>query len=473
MQPAESESLPGPGAIIAGKYRVIRVIGRGGMGVVYEAEHQRLGQRFAIKMLNAETRRVPELAARFEREARAAAKLKGPNVVRVSDVESDAFGSPFMVMELLEGCNLDDLLESRGRLQVAEAVDYILQACSAMVEAHAARIIHRDLKPGNLFLAQANGTQVLKVLDFGISKLEGDAAVTLTSSALGTPVYMSPEQIRSARRVDERSDIWSLGVILYEMVTGTRPFNGENPTAVIASITADPPIPASLVNPALPAGFSDAIMRALDKAPANRYQSVQEFAAALAPFADSTGFRPMPSARRLPLGLRSSLDIATAPTEQRLPGMTQSSVPTVTLEQNAGPKPRSSIKRFVGLGVLCFGGVMVAVSMLGRETTTPVVASSKAATLEAPRVASSSVAVAGASAGALRASASAPVPSANKAALDQQRLDAGEPADRPVAPSTKRTLQREAQKARPKPAETASDSVPARPTAPAQNPIHL
>ncbi|MBK7586225.1 MAG: protein kinase [Myxococcales bacterium] len=294
-------STPLDGELLAGKYEILRRVGEGGMGVVYEAMHRRLGERVAIKLLREQDRQSKEIVMRFEREARMAAKLRSVNVARIFDVDSLPDGTPFIVMEFLEGRDLDSELTERRSLPVTEAVGYLLQACSAVQEAHARGIVHRDLKPHNLFLCGDGPNRTLKLLDFGISKLsDGDSSVTATHSALGTPLYMSPEQIRSAKRADARSDIWSLGVILYELLTGTTPFHGENPTAVVAAITADP-VPSPRVHRSdLPDALVAVIMRALEKAPERRFQTVEELARTLAPFGVSGTWVPEPLATSNP-----------------------------------------------------------------------------------------------------------------------------------------------------------------------------
>ncbi len=289
--------LPQPGDLVAAKYRILRIVGEGGMGVVFEALHERLNQRFALKVLRCEEgEKAPEFFGRFEREARAAAKLKGKNVARVSDVDTLDDGTPFLVMEFLEGTDLDTELERRGRLPIGEAVDYVVQACSGVAEAHSRGIVHRDLKPHNLFLTQEDDRVVVKLLDFGISKVqdENETSVTLTRSTLGTPLYMSPEQIRATQNADARSDVWSLGVILYELLTGTTPFDGENPAAVIAAITADEVPPPSLHRPELPESLTATVMKALRKRPDERYQSAKALAEALTPFSERASWVPPP-----------------------------------------------------------------------------------------------------------------------------------------------------------------------------------
>ncbi|MFS8068038.1 MAG: serine/threonine-protein kinase, partial [Byssovorax sp.] len=209
------------GELIAGKYRVDRVLGAGGMGTVFAATHVVLGQRVAIKRMHPERIGRHNAGPRFLREARAAARLRSQHVARVIDVGVLEDGAPFIVMEHLDGEDLAALVDRRGALPVAEAVEYVLQAAEAIAEAHAAGIVHRDLKPENLFLSfDLAGAPCIKVLDFGISKLLGDElALTRAAVAVGTPLYMSPEQMVSSRDVDSRTDLWSLGVVLYELVT--------------------------------------------------------------------------------------------------------------------------------------------------------------------------------------------------------------------------------------------------------------
>ena len=283
---APLDGLPALGAVICGKYEVVRVLGRGGMGVVVQARHLRMEKDVALKILLPALREQPEVVARFEREGRAAAQLQDVHVARVLDVDTLEDGLPFIVMELLRGEDLADILQKRGPLPARDAVGYLLEACSAMAEAHRVGIVHRDLKPNNLFVDRQGERPVLKVLDFGISKVTGDvsSSMTATSTAFGTPLYMSPEQVRSAKNVDGRADIWSLGVVLYELLTGTSPFFAESPTAILAAIIADAPVPVAERAPDLPAPLAAAVMRALEKDPAARFSDVEGFAAALAPF---------------------------------------------------------------------------------------------------------------------------------------------------------------------------------------------
>lgn len=277
-------TAPTLGTVLGGKYRIERVIGEGGMGAVYEAVHTRLGQRVAIKMLLPELVAVPELVGRFEREAKAAARLRHRNSARVIDVDVTEAGVPYMVMELLVGHDLEAEL-AKGLLPIGEAVHYVMQACAAMSEAHQLGIVHRDLKPSNLFLsAEADGHVVVKVLDFGISKVQSDdVRVTATQTQMGTPLYMSPEQVRSAKNVDHRTDIWSLGVILYELVTGAPPYQGSA-AGIGAAIVSDAPPPIAARRPDAPLGLIAVINRAMSKQPEDRFQTTQDLAQALAPY---------------------------------------------------------------------------------------------------------------------------------------------------------------------------------------------
>jgi serine/threonine-protein kinase len=298
-------------APFAGKYVVERVLGEGGMGVVFAARHVRLGQRVAIKVLGSGLRGHPELVQRFEREARAAGSLTSAHAVRVFDIDVTEDGTPFIVMELLAGRDLAKIVDVDGPQPVVRAVRWLIEACDAIAEAHELGIVHRDIKPSNLFLTDDGGRSIVKVLDFGIAKRvsRNEAAITQALAPLGTPHYMSPEQVRCAKDVDARTDVWSLGVTLYEMVCGRPPFAHESSSACIAAIAADPVPDPRTFRPELGADIAAVIMKALEKNADKRYQSVAELVAALAPFAeneDGAVSRPAPSA---PAPSRSSIPI--------------------------------------------------------------------------------------------------------------------------------------------------------------------
>ncbi|MEM9494056.1 MAG: serine/threonine-protein kinase, partial [Myxococcota bacterium] len=250
------------GAVIAEKYRVERLIAEGGMGVVVAARHLQLDETVALKLMA--VRGDGAVAGRrFTLEARALAKLRSEHVARINDSGVTADGTPYIVMEYLEGIDLARLLAEHGPLPVSDAVDYLLQACLAMAEAHSLHIVHRDLKPANLFLTRRiDGSPLLKVLDFGISKVDAagqDPVITQEASGetLGSPGYMSPEQLRAVSDVDQRTDIWSLGAILFELLTGMRPFMAEQMPEIYAKILYESPLPlrerAPWVSPGLEA----------------------------------------------------------------------------------------------------------------------------------------------------------------------------------------------------------------------------
>jgi serine/threonine-protein kinase len=284
------------GQVLAGKYRIERVLGQGGMGVVVAATHLQLEERVAIKFLLPSAMENQETVARFAREARAAVKIKSEHVARVTDVGTLETGCPYMVMEYLHGSDLGGLVHDRGPLPIEEAVDYLLQAAEAIAEAHSLGIIHRDLKPANLFHTQrADGSACIKVLDFGISKVTGlsgsgsDLGMTRTTTVMGSPLYMSPEQMASSRDVDVRTDIWALGVILYELLTGQVPFVADTMPQLCAMILQQPPPPLRNTRPDAPEALQNVLTRALEKDPKRRYLNMAEFAAALLPFATRSG----------------------------------------------------------------------------------------------------------------------------------------------------------------------------------------
>ena len=279
------------GQLLAGKYRVERVLGQGGMGVVVAAHHVVLDQKVAIKFLLPEALRSAEAVARFEREARAAVRIQSEHVARVTDVGRLDTGAPYMVMELLRGRDLGDLLQQNGPLPLEDVADYVLQAGEAIAEAHGLGIVHRDLKPPNLFLTQrADGSPCVKVLDFGISKVTGlssssDQGLTSTTAVMGSPLYMSPEQLMSARDVDMTTDIWALGVICYELLTGKAPFLAETLPQLCMAISTLAPTPLRNYRPDLPIAVEALLLRCLEKDRGKRFATVSQFANELVKFA--------------------------------------------------------------------------------------------------------------------------------------------------------------------------------------------
>jgi hypothetical protein len=279
------------GDILAGKYRVERVLGVGGMGVVVAAHHLQLDEKVALKFLLPEALDNPEAVARFAREARAAVKIKSEHVARVTDVGTLANGAPYMVMEHLEGGDLGAWLEQRGALPIEQAVEFVLQACVAVADAHALGIVHRDLKPANLFcIRRSDGQLSIKVLDFGISKMtdltgSGQGSMTRTSALMGSPLYMSPEQMRSSKDVDAKTDIWALGVILFELMTGRAAFLAESVTELVIKVVNEPAPAIRGFRPDAPVGLEAVILKCLEKDRRQRFANVAELALALLPFA--------------------------------------------------------------------------------------------------------------------------------------------------------------------------------------------
>jgi serine/threonine-protein kinase len=289
LGPVDSKSPTAvvPVATVAGKYRLTRLLGRGGMGSVWEGIHATLGTRVAVKFIDAEHAESEEARRRFENEARAAATLRSKHVVEVYDHGLMDDGRPFIVMEFLDGEPLDRRLERAGRLPPRDTARLMAMICRALSKAHAAGIVHRDLKPDNVFLVwdDEDASDVAKVVDFGIAKFtdsKGPVSATRTGSVLGTPYYMSPEQARGLRTVDHRSDLWSVAVMTYRCITGHLPFEGEAVGDVLVRLcTAPLPVPSTIA-PDVPPGFDAWFARALSREPEGRFQSASELATSLA-----------------------------------------------------------------------------------------------------------------------------------------------------------------------------------------------
>ncbi len=305
------------GDLLAGKYRVERILGEGGMGVVVAAHHELLDQHVAVKLLYQDIA-DREAQSRLLLEARACAKLQSEHVARVVDVDTGADGLPFIVMELLEGADLCQIADARGALPRWLVVDYMLQSLEGLAHAHARSIVHRDLKPSNLFLAnRSDGTQIIKILDFGISKStdpfentgERKRAMQLTGgrAVLGSPPYMSPEQVRSPKTVDHRTDIWSLGVVMYELLTNSMPFGGDEINETFAQVLEKEPQPIRQIVTGVPEGLERVVMKCLQKNRDNRYADVAELARALVAFGSGTW---MQSADRVQATLSRGLEEA-------------------------------------------------------------------------------------------------------------------------------------------------------------------
>jgi len=289
------------GDVFAGKYRIDGMLGTGGMGVVLSASHLGLGERVAIKVLHEDEASNPQTVGRLLREARAAARLKGEHGVRILDVGTTEQGVPFIVMEHLTGEDISQIIDRSGPLPVKLAVDYLLQACEALAEAHAFGIVHRDVKPSNVFVSRKHdGSDCVKVLDFGISKLTSplDAMtpgydLTQTRETMGTPQYMAPEQMRSSRKVDPRVDIWGLGTLLFVSLTGRPPFRAESMPELCAMILEDQTPSLHTLRPEVPPALDAIVQQCMMKRPEDRPQTALELARKLAPFA-SPAMRAVP-----------------------------------------------------------------------------------------------------------------------------------------------------------------------------------
>jgi serine/threonine protein kinase len=349
------------GEIVAGKYQVLGVIGTGGMGHVVSALHVELGERVALKFLRREALANKELLARFQTEARAAAKIRSEHVARVFDVGTLANGIPYIVMEYLQGTDLAELLRREGRVTIPTAVGYVLQACEALASAHSAGIVHRDIKPDNLFLTRhPQGVDIVKVLDFGISKLAltADQAheFVRTMFPLGSPSYMSPEQIRDSADVDSRTDIWSLGCVLFRLLTGAHAFDAPTLVQLGAVILEREPPPLRQFIASAPIELESIVRRCLEKNPANRWQNVAQLAQALAPFAPRMGRM---AADRCSF-LLPGAEVATGPLEH---SERPSELPSVLVSSIRAPSPApESLPELTGLRTR-FGGKQVLVAL--------------------------------------------------------------------------------------------------------------
>ncbi|WP_394847626.1 serine/threonine protein kinase [Pendulispora brunnea] len=314
------------GDLFLGKYRIERLVGMGGMGAVYAAVDIDLDRGVAIKVLLPEIARSQSAAARFIREGRAAARVEGEHVARVFAAGRTPEGVPYMILELLEGRDLREELAYRGQLGIAEAVDILRQALEGVAEAHRHGIVHRDLKPANLYLhRRSNGKRVVKVLDFGISKAggwetkTGDGAageLTMTRTMLGSPSYMSPEQLADSRKVDGRADIWSLGIIFHEMLGGAHPFDCKSLAGVVHAIMHREIPPLGTIRPEVPEALQAIVSRCLERDLSKRLGSASELLQLLAPFAleldDTLEVTPVPRASEALLEHdRASMEIET------------------------------------------------------------------------------------------------------------------------------------------------------------------
>jgi serine/threonine-protein kinase len=403
LQVSQNEPLPEIGQVVAGKYRIERLLGQGGMGAVFAAHHELLGQDVALKLMLKEHASTPQAVTRFLNEARAAARIEGEHVARVLDVGQLEGGALYIALELLEGSDLAAVLEQRGRLPPFEAVDWILQALEAIAQAHALGVVHRDLKPANLFLAsKRDGGRVIKVLDFGISKQSplttGSAGVvTTTASVMGSPAYMAPEQLRDARAVDARADIWAIGVVLYELLAGRPPFAGETMAQLFVAVLEQTPPPLRTCVPDVAPELEAVVMRCLAQQADERFENVADLAEALAPFA-ANGTHPSVASVRAHIA-RGQAEAAPRDPSPQLPGPAATSAPRPphtsahwTTEAPRTARPRRG-PLLVAVGIVCAIGIAATVRSIISKRAALVPAAGAAALIAdtAPSTSSSPV----------------------------------------------------------------------------------
>jgi serine/threonine-protein kinase len=326
------------GEVLGDRYQLVRLLGAGGMGAVYEARHKLIGRRFAVKLLHPEYAQQPSMLTRFQREARAAGSLENDHIAAVTDFGFAGDGAPYLVMEHLEGEDLAALIARTGPLPVGRAVSFVIQACRGLSAAHASDIVHRDLKPANLFLTRrGDGADLVKVLDFGIAKLldadETGASITGTGKLLGTACYMPPEQAKGESDLDHRIDIYALGAILYELLAAAKAHPGTNYNAVLFHILTQKPDPLALRRPDLPAGLEPIIARAMAYDRADRHESVTALMEALAPYATA--------------GERTSAPVASSPRPRSSPHA-ETIVAPVTSAAPASPDAPACDGRTIG-----------------------------------------------------------------------------------------------------------------------------
>jgi eukaryotic-like serine/threonine-protein kinase len=339
-----------PGDLIDGKYRILRLIGDGGMGSVYEARHEMLGVPVALKFLHSDLAKRQGLAARFLQEARVSATIRSQHVAHVTDVDTAADGSPYLVMELLHGESLQALMSRRGKLTPDESVDFGLQLLAGVEVAHALGVVHRDLKPDNVFVTPATGGPLLKLIDFGIAKLKESSEfkkeLTRAGVVMGTPEYMAPEQFYAARDVDHRADIYSLGVILFEMLSGLRPADGDTPEAIVGAVMSGNVRRLATLEPELPKRLTDLVERAVSPDRDRRFASAHEMRVELASCAGQLSAAGRIAATPAPIGKPEEAAPAAAAAQPKgavpatLDGESKEPAVPRTLPPDGGPEQR-------------------------------------------------------------------------------------------------------------------------------------
>ncbi len=433
-----------PSELVADKYRLTRLLGRGGMGSVWEGVHTSLGTRVAVKFIEAEYAADEEARNRFKNEARAAAKLRSKHVVQVYDHGVTDDGRPYIVMEFLSGEPLDKRLDRAGRLPLPDTANIIMQTCRALSKAHEAGIVHRDLKPENVFLVwdDEDKADIAKVVDFGIAKFTdpslGASSATRTGSVLGTPYYMSPEQARGLRSVDYRSDLWSIGVIAFRCVAGRLPFEGEAIGDVLVKIcTAPLPVPSAIA-PELPPAFDAWFAHALAREPENRFQSARELADELIAATGLSQRLPMSSIsdpNNPPLTAPGAPEWATAQAQSyQTPGIAGVTPPPAALTgapttQTPAPPNKSRLGLIIGLaalGVLVLGVGSAVAYKLGQSPH-------KSARV----VAASSASAAAANASSVSANVAPPAASVASAKPSVEPAPSDSASAKPAAPAAK------------------------------------
>jgi serine/threonine-protein kinase len=361
-------TIPRTGDVVGGRYVVERACGRGGLAVVLSAMHAGLDQRVAIKMLLPEWAGDTEVIERFLREGRAATRIRSEHVVRVFDVGKHETGAPYLVLEYLEGHNLDDVLRMWGPLPVPTAVDWVLQAAEAIAEAHSYGIVHRDLKPANLFLTRrADGSACVKVIDFGLSKLTdprmsgSSAKLTRPSDVMGSPHYMAPEQLRATCEADARADLWALGAVLHELLVGKPPFRGETVPEICAMVLTQEPPRLTSLRGSVPPPVESAVLRCLEKDPEARLANAAELARAIAPFGTSVARTSSARIERLLDGGGPVSDLSMLPPMAEEPPPVLTDWPTDRYETRM--RASSSMRIILG-SVLLLGALGVAALMV-------------------------------------------------------------------------------------------------------------